>query len=86
MVQNSLMLRHLLIQFSTSSRVSERMNERSGVRERSEPCRASERVRGASEQANGRVRGAREQANGRLSGLVLQSVFLAVLAHSVALK
>ena len=40
----------------------------------------SERVSGASE----RVSGASERANGQASGPVLQSVFLAVLDHSVA--
>ena len=47
------------------------MNERSGGRKRSEQFRVSERVSGAS-----------ERANGRASGLVIQSVFLAVFDHS----
>ena len=55
------------------------MSEHSGGRERSEQSGASERVSGASE----RVSGASERANGRASGPVLQSVFLAVLDHSV---
>ena len=51
------------------------MSERSGGRKRSEQSRASERVSGAS-----------ERANGRASGPVLQSVFLAVIDHSVYVK
>ena len=51
---------------------SEQASERSGGRERSEQSEASERVSGAS-----------KRANGRASGPVLQSVFLAVLDHSV---
>jgi len=51
---------------------SERTCERSGGRERSEQSGASKRVSGAS-----------ERANGWASGLVLQSVFLAVIDHSV---
>ena len=43
---------------------------------------ASKQVSGASEQLSGES----EQANGRASGPVLQSVFLAVLDHSVHLK
>ena len=50
------------------------MSERSGGREQSEQFGASERVSGAS-----------ERANGRASGTVLQSVFQAVLNHSVLL-
>ena len=50
------------------------MSERSGGRERSEQSGASEQVSGVS-----------ERANGRASGPVLQSVFLAVLDHSVIL-
>ena len=46
------------------------MNERGGVRERSEQCEVSKQVSGA-----------REQANGRASGPVLTSRFLAVLNH-----
>ena len=42
-------------------------SERSGAREQSEYCGASERVSGASERA---------------SGSVLQSVYLVILAHS----
>ena len=63
-----------IIHFPTSkevSEVSERTSERSGVREQSEQCEASERVSGASERANGRV-----------SGPVLTSGFLVDLAHS----
>ena len=48
------------------------MSERSGGRERSEQSGASERVSGAS-----------ERANGRASFPILQSVFLAVIDHSV---
>ena len=51
------------------------MSESSGGRERSEQSGASERVSGAS-----------ERANGRASGLVLQSVFLAVFDHSAAVQ
>ena len=69
-----MILRHKNSHFFTSSgvsKVSERMNERSGAHERSEQGGASERVSGAS-----------ERANGRASGPVLQSVFLAVIDHS----
>ena len=45
-------------------------SERSGARERSEQCGASERVSGAS-----------ERANGQASGPVLTSRFLAFLTH-----
>ena len=48
------------------------MSERSRAREQSEQCGANEWVSGVS-----------ERANGRASGPVLQSVFLAVVAHSV---
>ena len=51
--------------------MSERANERSGAREQSELCGASERVSGAS-----------ERANGRASGPVLTSQLMAVLNHS----
>ena len=46
------------------------MSERSGAREQSEQCGASERVSGAS-----------ERANGQASGPVLTSRFLAVLTY-----
>ena len=48
------------------------MSEPSGGHEQSEQSGASKRVSGA-----------RERANGRASGPVLQSVFLAVIDHSV---
>ena len=51
-------------------RVRKQASERSGAREQSEYCGASERVSGAS-----------ERVNGRASGSVLQSVFLVILAH-----
>ena len=52
-----------------------RRHPRSGARERSEQCGASERVSGAC-----------ERANGQASGPVLQSVFLAVIDHSALVK
>ena len=60
----------LKIHFPTSEGVS-KVSERSEAREQSERGGASKRVSGAS-----------ERANRRASGLVLQSVFLADLAHS----
>ena len=63
---------HLMINFLTSegvSEVSERANERAQLRAQS----------GASK----RVSGVSDQANRRASGLVLQSVFFAVLDHNV---
>ena len=39
--------------YSTVPRAQERVSERSGTRERSEQCGASDRVSGASEQASG---------------------------------
>ena len=75
MGQKKGILRHRKIHFPTSkgvSEVSERTSERSGGREQSKQSGASERVSGAS-----------ERVNGRASDPVLQSVFLAVIDHSV---
>ena len=55
--------------------MSERANERSGARKRSEQCGASEQVSGMS-----------ERGDRRASGPVLQSVFLVILDHSASFR
>ena len=60
--------------------MSERANEQAERERVSGACEQSEQG-GASE----RVSGASERANGRASGPVLQSVFLAVIDHSVTI-
>ena len=61
MVQNSLNMGHQISHYPMSSGASEwaskRINERSGARERSKQCGASEWVSGASERASGRANG-----------------------------
>ena len=75
MGQNQVVLRHLIMHFTTSSGVSkwanEQMNERNGVRKQSKQCGARDWVNCAS-----------KQANWRASGPVLLFWFLVVPGHS----
>ena len=54
-VHSSLISKHRSTHFPMRPGVSEQTNEHRGVRERSEHCRPSEGVSGASKQANGRA-------------------------------